>query len=105
LKAKLFSDCDILGPGVIILMGRGDVKHCSMMGCNFVVFNPNKPHSLYGAAGFESTVFERCRFVNITFVIPPKEAIVFRKNPGGQHITFIGFEFEEEAISSIFQTQ
>jgi hypothetical protein len=91
LEAKQFSDCDFIGPGVLVFYDRCEVLGCHFLSCNHIIIGHHQG-SPTGTTIFRSSRFERCRFVNITFLMPPEAIDMLRRQQGGDLVKFLGFE-------------
>jgi hypothetical protein len=98
LEAKQFTECDFIGPGVILFIDRCEVLAANFLACNFVVFDDKRPANIQGTLGFRSSRFEKCRFVNMTFLIPASiaESWLIPTAFHSQQPTFIGFDFTKK---------
>jgi hypothetical protein len=91
LDGKRFSDCHFIGPGVIVFLSRCETIGGSTLGCNNIVINED--YQINGVVCFVSTRFERCTFVNITFLMNRDTARrMAAANISGQKASFIGYD-------------
>lgn len=66
-KGKSFKDCEIVGPGAMVVLDHCSLNNCGFVECDLVSV---KKAMLKTAAGFQATAFNDCRFYNVTIFIP-----------------------------------
>jgi hypothetical protein len=66
-KGKIFTHCEILGPGALALL-----NHTSLIGCDFIRCDliAVKGAGVMTAAGFERCTWDGCKFINATIFLP-----------------------------------
>ncbi|MCA3626853.1 MAG: hypothetical protein IOC49_06385 [Methylobacterium sp.] len=102
LQSKNFKECHIIGPGIVALRGNCNLFECGFdMSCNFIVVDYRKKHFISGLVGFENAHFEKCVFVNTTFILDENLAAILKKNiPGVPENKFMGFDYEAQRTTN-----
>ena len=70
LKDRVFTDCLIEGPAVMLVLPGTRFSHCQFDSDNdirHILFTPVSPAKAIGALPLQNCVFERCRFVAVGF--------------------------------------
>ena len=70
LKDRVFKDCLIEGPAVILVLPGTRFSHCQFDTGNdirHILFTPVSPEKAIGALPLQNCVFEGCRFVAVGF--------------------------------------
>jgi len=98
LSSKNFKECHFMGPGVVLIWNQCSLSQCLFDGsCNFVVIDYRKNHTASGLVAFENTQFEKCVFVNVTFILAEGTAKILRAEiPSIPDNKFLGFEYENK---------
>lgn len=96
LEARQFLDCNFVGPGVFVFLDRCEIMNDNFMDCNLVVLNGAKPHKVMGTVGFKSCRFQRCKFVNMTILVPSNLVPAWEKGLGAK-ISWLGYEVPQSA--------
>jgi hypothetical protein len=82
INARHFEECKIVGPGFMMMLGRGEgaITHCTWDNKPDVLFIgiPEDRREVLGVVAFLECVFERCRFENVGVVGPPSFEAKFR---------------------------
>jgi hypothetical protein len=90
---KHFKDCEIHGPGsIVIISGHNAIDQCKFLGCDLVAF---KGGPICTASRFSDATFYKCTFVNIVLFLP--EAIARKmmhdyKDQDGKRLPIIGLD-------------
>ena len=80
ISGLTFSNCQIIGPAVLALMGGVEISHCVFEGDVNSIFW-EVPHSrplVFGAVGVRDVVFSRCTFQAVGFAGPPELREMFQ---------------------------
>lgn len=72
VKGKVFEDCDIYGPAVLILR-KNTLNECGFTGNPDMIFITTSQVDVMGVVLVEDCVFNRCNFGNVAFIGSPQE--------------------------------
>ena len=64
---KVFRECEIMGPGNVLLTGHTDMPRPKFRQCEFVVVDPKKP--MYSVVCFKDSSFVDCSFYRVSFFV------------------------------------
>jgi hypothetical protein len=81
-----FRDCEIYGPGAVVLSGTQMFEECTFRSCDFIAVRPGAP--INSAVAFDSPRFFRTTLFRVTFYLSPEDAQRMREALGPQ-IDFI----------------
>jgi hypothetical protein len=89
-KGKSFTECDIVGPGSIALIQNCTVTDAHLLQCDIVVVKAGL-NTILGAAGFDTAIFNRCRFFNVTMIVTEETALQMKATlkPGSEGLNFL----------------
>lgn len=68
-KNKRFRNCNVSGPGNIVIFNTISMYGCDFRHCQIVIVNPIQ--TLFGVTIFEDCIFDDCTMTNLTFFMPP----------------------------------
>ena len=66
--SKTFRNCEIYGPGALVVLEDCTLRGCGFTQCDLVALPERTP--VYTAVGFRRTAFEDCKFFNVTMFFP-----------------------------------
>jgi len=84
IRNKIFEDCELIGPAMILLTGSaGLMAHSSFEGSfEKTVIVVQEGRFLVGAVAFEDCVFRRCKFLKVGIIAIASQEEMFRKGFG-----------------------
>lgn len=66
IRNKRFMDCQILGPGVLVIQNKNIISYCELTNCDAV--KTSQGTMIYNGLLLDECEFLRCEFINFIFV-------------------------------------
>lgn len=74
-KGKVFVDCELRGPAVVLFMGYSSFSHAGFINCEMVKIKDNT--SIYNVIPFENITVRGGKLYNLTILVPESAAKSF----------------------------
>jgi hypothetical protein len=88
IQNKTFTNCQVLGPANVLLLGSSNVINCEFINCDFVVIRNNI--TIYNVIVLKDISFINCELTQLTFYIPLDAISKFSNTPGIGFISLTG---------------
>jgi hypothetical protein len=89
ISGKTFTDCDLVGPANIVLLGGSSYSHVGFVSCDVVP--TRRKTSILNAVKIQNISVVRGRFVGVTIFVPPPTIPMFRE----MNAPFVSFTEDE----------
>jgi len=66
---RRFTDCEIIGPANILLVGNGIITSCAFVQCDVVILNQDINVPIHNVVILEECAFLNCEFIRCTFFL------------------------------------